>query len=168
MRSKKGLTPREKDFCLRFANSLDAEQSARLAGYRKEPFKKAGALLLREDVISEITRISHTFEALSSSAARRGLEKLALGGISDAVSLLYLKNPDKSVLEKMDLSCVSEIKAKDDLVEIKFFDRLKALEKLCTYSEASLENESGSPVYNAILQGARALRQKKEGEPCED
>lgn len=167
--SKKGLTPREKEFCLRYFETMDAEESARLSGYRKEPFKKAGVLLSREDILKEISRLSHAFEEVSRRVARKGYEKLAFGKITDAVSLLYLKNPDKAQLEDLDLYCVSEIKRKDDSVEIKFFDRLKALEKLTQGKEEEKEKgEALPPVYNAILKGALALKDKKESEPCED
>ena len=59
----------------------------------------------------------------------------------------------------MDLYCISEIKRpKDGSMEIKFFDRLKALEKLTQESGADTEErKSPSPVYEAILLGSKAL-----------
>lgn len=60
-----------------------------------------------------------------------GYQRLAFGNTSDAVSLLYTKEPQEADFGAMDLFMISEIKKpKDGSVEIKFFDRLKALEKL--------------------------------------
>ena len=163
----KGLTPREKEFCLRFSETLDAESSARLAGYSNDPLRKAGSLLSRDDILREISRLCEILKDMGRSAARRGLEKLAFGSVSDAVSLLYLKNPQPEELMKMDLTCVSEIKAKDGLVEIKFHDRLKALEKLSAYSSEISGDEPIHSVYDAIVQGACALS-KKAGDALGD
>lgn len=61
--------------------------------------------------------------------AAAGYQRLAFGSICDAISLLYKSDPSKEDLEGMDLFLVSEIKRpKDGSMEIKFFDRLKALE----------------------------------------
>ena len=61
-----------------------------------------------------------------------GLRRLAFGEIQDAVRLLYA--PEEQILPalgEMDLFNISEIKRpKGGGMEIKFFDRLKALEKL--------------------------------------
>lgn len=61
-----------------------------------------------------------------------GLRHLAFGEIKDAVSLLF--ESEEKILEglpQLDLFNVSEIKrVKGGGMEIKFFDRLKALDKL--------------------------------------
>ncbi len=84
-----------------------------------------------------------------------GYQRLAFGDISDAVSLLYMENPSRGDLSSMDLFLVSEIKRpKDGSMEIKFFDRLKALEKL----ESKIEEESGvKSLFDAINEGAKAV-----------
>ena len=84
-----------------------------------------------------------------------GYQRLAFGNISDAVSLLYMENPSRTDLSTMDLFLVSEIKRpKDGSMEIKFFDRLKALEKL----ESKNEEENGAKsLFDAISEGAKAV-----------
>ena len=61
-----------------------------------------------------------------------GLRRLAFGEITDAVSLLF--EPEEKILQKLntlDLFNVSEIKRpKGGGMEIKFFDRLKAIDKI--------------------------------------
>ena len=85
--------------------------------------------------------------------ATAGYIRLAFGSISDAVSLLYMDKPSREELEKMDLFLVSEIKhPKDGAVEIKFFDRLKALEKLSV--DRSGDDNAGS-IFDAICNSAK-------------
>ena len=85
----------------------------------------------------------------------------SLNGICDAISLLYKSDPSKEDLEGMDLFLVSEIKRpKDGSMEIKFFDRLKALEKL----GAGGEHETGAKqLFDAISNSARAVNDKENG-----
>lgn len=77
--------------------------------------------------------------------AAAGYQRLAFGSICDAISLLYKSDPSKEDLEGMDLFLVSEIKRpKDGSMEIKFFDRLKALEN-------SVPAESMKQAQNSFL-----------------
>ena len=83
-----------------------------------------------------------------------GLLKLAFGSIGDAVSLLYLS--DEEVLEKLpklNLFNVSEIKKpKGGGMEIKFFDRIKACEKL--REQAQEKSGEGLSFYQALEKSA--------------
>lgn len=89
---------------------------------------------------------------------KQGLLDLAFGDISDAVQLLYLS--DEEVLErlpKLNLFNVSEIKRpRGGGMEIKFFDRLKAIERLGNITSQS--NEGGFSFYDALQRGAENLR----------
>ncbi|MDR1240989.1 MAG: hypothetical protein LBK29_03930 [Oscillospiraceae bacterium] len=63
--------------------------------------------------------------------AYAGYEKLAFGKVNDAIKIMFSEKLDFEELEKMDLFCISEIRRlKDGAMEIKFFDKLKAMEKL--------------------------------------
>lgn len=83
-----------------------------------------------------------------------GLLKLAFGSISDAVSLLYLSQED--ILEKLpalNLYNISEIKMpKGGGMEIKFFDRIKACEKL--REQAQEKSGEGLSFYQALEKSA--------------
>ena len=65
-----------------------------------------------------------------------GLKKLAFGNVSDAVSLLFLSDEDALLkLPELNLYNVSEIKRpRGGGMEIKFFDRIKACERLKEYA----------------------------------
>lgn len=84
--------------------------------------------------------------------AASGYYRLAFGSIADAVSLLFTDSPSKEELNKMDLFSVSEIKRpKDGSMEIKFFDRLKALEHLESETE---EETTARDFFDAIGKSA--------------
>ena len=84
-----------------------------------------------------------------------GLRHLAFGEIQDAVRLLYA--PEEQILPalgEMDLFNISEIKRpKGGGMEIKFFDRLKALEKLQALEAA--EGNTAAAFYQALEAGAK-------------
>lgn len=155
-RNKRGLTKKEKLFCMYFANSADAVRSAIDAGYSKCPIQKAMTLLSRSDVADEIATIAKENSRVMSKVARCGYKRLAFGSIADAISLLYMESPTKKQLQDMDLFMVSEIKKpKDGAMEIKFYDRLKALEKLSDEQEDS--SGGNNSLIDAIKLGAQNL-----------
>lgn len=85
--------------------------------------------------------------------ATAGYIRLAFGSVADAVSLIYMDKPSREELEKMDLFLVSEIKhPKEGALEIKFFDRLKALEKLSI--DRGGDDNAGS-IFDAICNSAK-------------
>lgn len=105
--------------------------SARLSGYRLNSRAKGIKLLARDDIQNEISRLVKSKEKLARTLASVGYQRLAFGNTSDAVSLIYSEDPGEADIGSMDLFMISEIKKpKDGSIEIKFFDRLKALEKL--------------------------------------
>ena len=85
----------------------------------------------------------------------KGYEKIAFGGIADAVKLLFIEELKPGSVKKLDLFTVAEIKKpKGGGMEIKFFDRIKALQCLENMSRKESEPES---FYEAILKGAEAI-----------
>ena len=105
--------------------------SARLSGYRLNSRAKGIKLLARDDIQNEISRLVKSKEKLARTLASVGYQRLAFGNTSDAVSLIFSEDPGEADIGSMDLFMISEIKKpKDGSIEIKFFDRLKALEKL--------------------------------------
>lgn len=157
-----GLTAREKTFCSCFVSCGSADEAAYSAGFVKNPKRSGEELLCREDIAQEIKRLGKCRAGSLSEIAAVGYRRLAFGKISDAVSLLYMENPSREQLEHMDLFMVSEIKRpKDGSMEIKFFDRLKALERLTDDSE---RENGAAPFYDAIARGAEALR--SDGNEC--
>lgn len=110
--------------------------------------------MCNERILEEIERLLSLRRSVFGKLAAAGYYRLAFGGVSDALRLLYMDNPDGEQLAKMDLFMISEIKKpKDGMLEIKFFDRLRALEKL----ESGSGDSSGvTGLYEAISRGAQA------------
>ena len=144
---KNKLTAREREFCLSFMQSGDAQLSARSAGFRN-PDSEGERLLCNEKICAELERLSELRGRLLSAMAVIGYQRLAFGSAADAASLLFEENPSRETLGKMDLFIASEIRRpKDGAMEIKFFDRARALEKLASLS---MERESSGSLYDAI------------------
>ena len=69
---------------------------------------------------------------------------------ADALRLLFDDVPPDA-LDRLDLFNVSEIKKpKDGALEIKFFDRLKALEHLQQFSDTD-QTDPALPLYRALM-----------------
>lgn len=86
----------------------------------------------------------------SREAVLRQVEKLAVSRVNDAVRLAYLTSEDMGQLEELDLTPVTEFKRnKDGGVEIKFVDRLAALQWL-------LEQQGGSPEADELRRAIAA------------
>lgn len=154
---KKELTEKEKLFCELYLKTGNSREACARSGYLF-PEKTASKLLKRKDVLSYISKCEKAKKKFSADV-KAGYMRLAFGCVSDAVSLLFMDETDitEGKIEKLDLFNVSEIKKlKGGGLEIKFFDRLKALEKLSALSEKETE-ENGNSLYYAIEKSAQAL-----------
>ncbi len=164
-KNRKGLKSKEKLFCFYFVNSLDIEESAKKAGYKKDPLINGQKLLQREDVVSCIKDKLSLQKELYSSLAGAGFVKLAFSSVADAVSLVFSENPSREQLENMNLFMVSEIrKPRDGALEIKFFDKIKVLEKLCSDSDNNDGSDMG--LVGALSLGAKNLSVDLDGDEC--
>ncbi len=157
------LTEKEKLFCCNYINNGNVKESAIKAGYSSEPEKAGIKLLAKQSINDEIARLYSLKKKNLVHKAHSGYERLAFGSISDAVRLLFSDNPNYKTLQSMDLFNISEIKKlKDGGLEIKFFDRLRAMDKL---QESGLSNESEAlPFYRALEEGAKAITLKNSRE----
>ncbi|MDR1805203.1 MAG: terminase small subunit [Clostridium sp.] len=128
-----GLTSAEKHFCRAFAETRDTRAAAVLAGI--EDWESAGSLFDKAQIRSEIARCEK-LRAVRRAELQAGIRRLAFGSITDAVRLLLSDEPPTlQELERMDLFNVSDIKRpKGGGLEIKFFDRIKALELLAQHT----------------------------------
>ncbi len=133
----------------------NAELAAKKSGYDGDCALVGEELICRREISSELERLAAQREKSLANLAAAGYRKLAFGSICDAVSLLYKNNPEKEELENADLFMVSEIKRpKDGAMEIKFFDRLKALERL----GCKKDGDSGTKqLFDAIDRSAGAV-----------
>lgn len=89
-----------------------------------------------------------------------GLSRLAFGDIQDSVKLLFESEENiLASLPTLDLFNISEIKRqKGGGMEIKFFDRIKALEKLREIIGAD-EKHTAVSFYEALEKSADSIRE---------
>ena len=155
----KELTSKEKLFCLMCASGREPAEAAEKAGYIFAE-KNGLKLLRRDDIHGEIDRLQKS-RRNESHTLYQGYYRLAFGCISDAVRLLFTEELTEKDIGQMNLFNVSEIKRKKGGdIEIKFFDRLKALDRLADILLP--EGESGeNSIFSAIEKGARALEGKE-------
>lgn len=162
----KKLTKRERLFCCFYAGNGNVREAASMAGYTLNPEQTGRLLLMRQDIQREVDRCCEKHRRDLSRKALMGYERLAFGSIADGIRLLYMENPSAVQLEEMDFFSVSEIKKpKDGAMEIKFFDRHKALEKL--FDAQQTAGDGSIPFYMALQQGADALKNNNP-EGCDD
>lgn len=89
-----------------------------------------------------------------------GFERLAFGSTADAFRLLMYDGEAPLDVGALDLFNVAEIKKpKDGAMELKFFDRLKALEQLGNIPEG---DNAAAAFYEAISSAAKAQRGGEE------
>lgn len=157
---KMSLTQKEKDFCRYFAISKNHREAAAKAGYAFA--ERSGIRLLeKQEIRNYISEISQPLRF--SQEAVDGLKKIAFGSIADAIKLM-LSEPGSLEVEKLDLFMISEIKfQKGSVSEIKFYDRIKALEALSSVAETN-SGESIAPFIDAIFKGASALGSDKRSD----
>lgn len=153
---QKNLSAKEALFCEYLKILASPREAAARAGF-PFPERTALRLLRKEAVKAEISK------RLPLPDAADGLRRLAFGSICDAVYLCTSgETLTREELEKLDLYSVSELKfGKGGTIEVKFFDRIKALSMLC-----SQEGDSGSaePFYKALMEGAKSLNEAGEAD----
>lgn len=157
----KKLTAREEKFCLFYVIGGNAREAAMQAGFQN-PGDMGEALIYHENIAAEIRRLFKIRKESLCGRVCAGYERLAFGSIADAIRLMYCENPLNENLEQYDLFNISEIRRlKDNTMEVKFFDRLKALEKL---SQTDNEETSGAASFYRALAGQSVENGNEETE----
>lgn len=138
-------------FCYYYAESGNIEESAIRAGFPQELALVEGLRALAasgsQKLISQLAE-KNDFSQLIQT----GLKRLAFGSAADAVRLAFSEGEiPSSEIAKMDFFNVSEIKkVKGGGVEIKVFDRQKALEKLIEFESGNSNRLQMTGLINAI------------------
>lgn len=145
-------------FCFYTARGYSPEDAAKAAGYpAKQCGQQAAVLLGQASIRRRCKKLSKELRWCSpGTLARAGLERLALAGADCAAFLL---NEDGECQEGTDFYNVSEIKRpKGGGLEIRFFDRLKALSLLAELE--SEQPESAGSLLDALNRSAHELGDK--------
>ena len=148
--NEKKLTKKELDFCRIYMRLRNPKEAAIRAGYEILPEYRAICLLSKKEIQQKIQELQKEATA-DESLVSAGLQRLAFGSCADAVKLILSASQDTSPdIDSLDLFNVAEIKFTCGKgMEIKFFDRLKTLEKLSEISQSG-KDESALSFYEAL------------------
>ena len=138
-------------FCCNYVVLGSAEEAAVRAGFPRETALSEGIELLKTEEGRQL--IAQLREVLTDSGSvAAGLKRLAFGSCTDAVYLVFADElPPAEVIGKLDLFNVSEIKrVKGGGVEVKLFDRMKALEKLFELENAFNDRGRAESLIKAL------------------
>ena len=154
---KNSLTKKEKEFCRFYVTLQNSREPASNAGYGMLSRLAGEKLMMKKEVKDEIARLNKLNEDLS--CAKQGFRRLAFGSVADAIRLI---DGERDNLDSMDLFMVSDIKlVKGGGMEVKFYDRQKALESLASLEQ--MTSADGSlPIYRALENSARAIALESE------
>ena len=101
---------------------------------------------------------------LDSNDVIRRIGELAFGRANDAVKLVLVEPEDREIIDKLDLSLLSEVKrGSNGVIEVKILNRLDALEllaKLLGVSEKQMPQEDS--FFKAL--DAAALKHSRTGD----
>ena len=138
-------------FCCYYVVLGDTVEAALKAGFPPETALLNGIECLKSSSCrKKIAEIKNILSKNTSVTA--GLNRLAFGNCNDAVILAFAEElPPSHVIERLDLFNVSEIRrVKGGGVEVKLFDRLKALEKLYELENAFDNKDKAVSLVNAL------------------
>ena len=138
-------------FCCNYVMLGSVEEAAVRAGIPRENALSEGVELLKKEECRQL--IAQLRELLTDNGCvAAGLKRLAFGSCTDAVYLVFADElPPADVIGKLDLFNVSELKrVKGGGVEVKLFDRMKALEKLFELENAFSDREKAESLIRAL------------------
>lgn len=147
----------------RFANILslsgDPVLAARLCGLQPDD---CCDILDKKPIRRRINRYLQNRREMYGTV-RSGLERIAFNRCNDAVKLAFF-GKDGADIEDLDLSCISAIKRdKDGGVDMKFFDRQRALETLMQLDEAESSCGSAEEFLAAVTQKNFEIAENADG-----
>lgn len=157
----KKLTKREMLFCFCYSKLQNSKEAAIKAGYLQNNAEiQSQRLLLRADINEQIQlyqRQAQSDELMQVIIA--GLKRLAFSNSNDSLKLVFKDRDElQKAIDTLDLFHIAEIKIpKDNALEIKFFDRFKALEKLIELMQADSGKQETNEFYKAFEAGAKKL-----------
>lgn len=163
MKERRKPTAREMLFCYYFHQLRNGREAAVRAGYLPAIAENAALKLLqRKDIHRVLKGLDREYEKdRLQNDIISGLKRLAFGSVSDSMKLIFQDEPPE--LEGLDFFSVSEIKRpKDGALEIKFFDRFKALEKLLEISGEASGQDGIASLYHALEQSARVIQDQAD------
>ena len=137
------------DFAAKYAECGNAYEAALFAGAGKLTAAFEGIRLLSSKAVRN--KVAAAKNRNAECPALQGLRRIAFGRNNDAVRLAFSENITNEDIDNADLFGVAEIKCgKGGIVEMKFFDRLKALDLLSVCEREQNSSLDAQSLINAI------------------
>lgn len=159
----KPLTEQQQNFCRWYARTENPKEAALLAGFAAGVAEGEALQLLENSAVrKEIARQRKLQQENLRQRVLVGLERLAFGGSADALELVLQEEPQGLNLDRLDLYRVSGVKRSSSGIELRLYDRQKALETLW-----QLTSEEAAPLcglYKALDQAAAKQPSVKQAE----
>ena len=140
-------------FCYLYLKLGNVYEAAIKAGFPPETAFYEGIKTLQMSSSQRVIKqLSNSIAPMRTMLIHSGLERLAFGNSNDAAYLVFSEElPSPSQISGLDLFNVSEIKrVKGGGVDVKLFDRQKALEKCLTDANSSNSENSAVSFINAL------------------
>lgn len=148
IKTKKPTPDAVERFCYYLHLTADPLDAAKRAGIDEQTALRLAFSRRVERKLSRLDKVGTS----DLFRARAGLERLAFGRTNDAAELVLCSDEDGfSGCAKADLYNVSELKrVKGGGVEVKFFDRSKAIEQLIALDELLERKQNSSKFLSAF------------------
>jgi len=163
-----GLTAKQKSFLYRFLKSRNIEEAAAMCGIPPDSAYEEGMKILSHPQAAEFAAstavIMKKFGADTGSFVEDALVRLINGRANDAV-ILAKADPEELSEEdvrRLDLYGVSELKFGKGVCEIKFADRLKAIEKLNEIRNTRSVDDAAQSFFDAIDSAAEKTAEEQQ------
>lgn len=147
---------KRRQFCSLYAMLGNISEAALRAGFPPETAFQDGLEILGTPSCQRLVQRMTRMPRIDPRAqVHVGLERLAFGTANDALTLLLGEEPlSGEQLSRLDLFNVSEIKkVKGGGLEIKFFDRQKALERMYEYASSADSGAAARSLLAALAGG---------------
>lgn len=144
-------------FCAAYLRTMSPEAAAAECGIR-DGYEMLG----RETVRRELQKMRGHFAGITREDVIRRLAELAFAPANDAIRLAYLDDPAREV-DGLNLSSVAEFRHNSaGSVEIRFIDRIKALDALYTLLEGGAESDEAAAFFRALEEAGGAEMEWRE------
>lgn len=157
-----------RDFAQMFVRTRNGAEAAVMLGARADEAKKIEAKYLANEKVKEEIRKLDRADEQTLCYIKTGLSRLAFGAVNEAAALIFDEEVSRDDILKADLFNVSEIKKiKGGGVEIKFFDRQKAMEKLVELDPELKEVSDAEEFLNALCRSSKDIDESLSGKEAE-
>ena len=143
-------------FAKMFVRTRNGSETAVRLGAEPSQAKQIEADYLANKAVKREIRRLDKEDVQTLCYVKTGLSRLAFGSINEAAALVFSEEPTREEVLRADLFNVAELKkVKGGGVEMKFFDRQRALEKLVELDPELKEISAAQEFLNAVYDGSR-------------